>query len=272
MIQKEVNFIISSDAINGAINKTPDGSTFDVQLEQPLTIPKEALNVTVEVQSAAVWWTVPNIITGVNDIFRITEGTGPPTVLDVTVPQGLYDLVGLAAAIERELVNNGASQTNIISFSGDTATQKVVITANVADIVIDFTGSQTFRDILGFTSTDILSNAAVFPLNFLASNVAQFNVLEYFLLTSDLVDAGLRFNNRWNNIVARIYIDVAPGSQIIYTPFYAARSTANKLRGRKVHTMHFTLTDQNNKVVNTAGESYSARIVIRYLIDQKFLK
>ncbi len=263
MQKKEITFIISSDVINGAINKSSDGSTFDVQLEQPLQIPANAQNVTLEVQTATIWWTVPNILQGVNDKFRLLEpGVNGGVLFDVFIPQGLYDLVGLAAAIEREVVAAGYT-AGIFTFSGDTATQKVVITFNIANTEIDFTAANTFRVILGFDS-QVLANLAVLGKTFLADNVANFNVLEYFLMTTDLVDSGLRFNNTWNQIMARVYINVAPGSQIVYTPAWPAKSGCNKLRGRAVQTMHFTLTDQNNNLVNTAGEDYSAEIVIKY--------
>ncbi len=263
MQKKEITFIISSDVLNGATNKSADGSTFDVQLEQPLQIPANASNVTLEVQTATIWWTVPNILTGVNDKFRLKEPlVNAGAFTDVIIPQGLYDLVGLAAAIEREIVDAGYT-AGMFTFSGDTATQKVVIAFNIANSEIDFTATETFRGILGFDS-QVLANVAVLGKTFLAENVANFNVLEYFLMTTDLVDAGLRFNNTWNQIMARVYVDVAPGSQIVYTPQWPAKSGCNKLRGRAVQTMHFTLTDQNNNLVNTAGEDYSAEIVIKY--------
>ena len=268
MLQKEVNFIVSSDPINGAINISSDGSSFGVALDQPLVIPDNAENITLQVYTATIWWTVPNIITGVNDKIRIEEpGVNGGVLFDVFIPQGLYDLVGLSAAIEREVVDAGYT-AGIFTFAGDTATQKVVITFNVASTRIDFSVAGTFRDILGYNS-QILSNLLVVGKTFLADNVARFNVLEYFLMTTDLVDSGLRVNNRWNQIMARVYIDVAPGSQITYTPFRPATSSCNKLRGQKITTMRFTLTDQNNILVNTAGESYSAEISIKYSIPQK---
>ena len=268
MIKQESSFIVSSDPLDGAINKSVIGSSFDVALTgRPLAIPEEAIDVTLEVTTATIWWTIPNIETGINDLFFLDDNATPR---NITVPQGLYDVPGLAAAIERELVNAGAA-ANIITISADTATQKIVITHNITGITIDFTPAQTFRDILGFNS-QVLGPNITAPLAFLAPNVANFNIVEYFLLTGNIVDLGLRINNTYNNNLARVYIDVRPGSQILYTPQNPTKQTASKLRGRKITSMSFTLTDQNGRLVNTAGEDFSIEITIRYLIPLKSLQ
>ena len=58
---------ISSDALNGATNISPDGSSFSVVLHDGLKIPKNAVNVNISVQESSIWWVMNNIVKGVND-------------------------------------------------------------------------------------------------------------------------------------------------------------------------------------------------------------
>lgn len=67
MVPEEISIIVSSDPANGALNCSSDGSYFEVQLQDGLNIPNEALCANLSVEEAIVWFTVPNIKTGVND-------------------------------------------------------------------------------------------------------------------------------------------------------------------------------------------------------------
>tara|TARA_R110000850_G_scaffold4481_2_gene20283 strand:+ start:503 stop:1615 length:1113 start_codon:yes stop_codon:yes gene_type:complete len=360
MIPEELSFIVTSDPAQGATNRTADGSSFEVQLDDGLQIPKEALNVNVSVESATVWWSVPNIITGENDkmyisgeeapvltsfaamgfdnlnTLSLTNGnldilqaagaplptsqflvgdtiildTGPlansrfiiqaihrnlsgrlnytvvpnttsqavgtwtftrsrPGVVSnfvVTIPQGLYDLAGLNQTIQRGLENAGAQvdPNPLLVFSSDAATQKVELRVNHDDVTVDFRPNDTPRIILGFDSL-LYGPYPSAPIEFLAPNIAEFNQVNYFLIHSDLVNRGIRFNNSYNQTIAQVLIDVAPGSQIISTPFNPAKSSANELAGAKRTNLRFFLTDDRQRRVNTNGEFWTARVVITYL-------
>ena len=267
LIPREENLLISSDPANGAVNVSADGSYFEVQFtDGGLTLPREAINVQVSVQEATVWWTVPNIITGVNDKMYIT---GPDTLdviqnYTITIPQGLYDLSGLNEAIARELEQAGAKidPDPLISLSPDEATSKVQMRFNYATVSVDFTPNNTPRLILGFDAqvyTPIPDNPVLAP------NTALFNTVNYFLLHSDLVSRGIRFNSNYNQTIAQILIDVSPGSQIVSKPFNPPKVNANELNGTTRTVLRFWLTDDENRPVNTNGEFYSARIVLSWL-------
>jgi hypothetical protein len=270
MTTQEISMIVSSDPSQGASNVSQDGSSFQINLDADgLQIPKEANNCQVRVDQASVWWSIPNIITGQNDKLYITA----PNVLDqstnyvITISQGLYDLPMLNLTIQRELQNQQAkiSPKPVISLVADDATQKVGILRNYTDISIDFTQLDTFRQILGFNSQTISANATA-PLTTIADNTASFNTLNYFLIGSDIVSKGIRFNSEYNQTIAQVLVDVAPGSQIVYQPFNPARCDASNLIGSKRTSLRFFLTDDKNRRVNTAGEYWSARIVISYTV------
>ena len=265
-IPEEISMIVSSDPINGATNVSSDGSYFEVQLQDGLNIPKDALNVNISVEEATIWWSVPNVITGENDKMYIT---GPDTAdvitnYVITLPQGLYDLSGINAAIARELEIAGAKidPDPLITLSPDEATQRVQIRFNYATVSIDFTPNDTFRTILGFNSqvyTPVPNNPVLAP------NVAAFNRVNYFLIHSDLTNKGIRFNNNYNQTIGQVLIDVAPGSQIVSRPFNPARINAQELAGSSRTNLRFWITDDEDRRVNTNNEYWSARVVIHYV-------
>jgi len=374
MVPQEVSMIVSSDPEAGAINRSEDGSRFEVQLQDGLKIPKEAVDVTVSVEESTVWWVIPNIITDVNDkmyitgpssggglvetdqetmgypspggvmsvsfsatefglfipilLLSIADGfevgdfvlivdddnggalngtsyeitsvaTGPtsetytilggpvglPSSNDIrfarlrggvsvitnfvlTIPQGLYDLSGLNSAIIRELENEGAqtSPEPIISLAPDEATQKVLVKYAYEDTSIDFkTNDDTFRVILGFDD-EIYGPFSPAPFTLIAPNTAFFNQVNYFLVHGDVSNKGIRFNNTYNQTLAQVLINVAPGSQIVSTPFNPPKVPIPELVGTLRTNLRFWLTDDRNRAVNTNGEYWSSRIVIRYLI------
>jgi hypothetical protein len=265
-VPEEVSMIVSSDPNNGAANISSDGSYFEVQLQDGLKIPKDALNVNISVEEATIWWSVPNIITGENDKIYMS-GPDPLDVVQnyvLTIPQGLYDLAGINEAIARELESAGAKfdPEPLVSLTPDEATQKVQLRFNYATVSIDFTPLDTPRAILGF-------DAAVYtpvPTNpILAPNVAGFNTINYFLIHSDLTNKGIRFNNNYNQTIGQVLIDVSPGSQIVSKPFNPARINAQELAGANRTNLRFWLTDDEDRRVNTNSEYWTARIVIHYL-------
>jgi hypothetical protein len=273
MIPEEISLIVTSDTSQGASNVSQDGSSFEIQLEDPIHIPSEAINVTTCIEEATIWWTVPNIIEGQNDKFYVfgdrADGS-PAQLFTVQIPQGLYDLTGLNNTIQLLLENAGAKiidGTNtkpLIQIGSDSATQKILIRYNYPNVYIDFSPSNSLRDILGYDQTQVgpYSNA---PVNKLAPNVAQFNTVNYFLIASDLVSKGIRFNNRYNQVVSQVLINVSPGSQIVSTPFNPPRVSSQELAGVKRSILRFRLSDDKLRPVNTNGENFTARVVIRYL-------
>lgn len=261
-VNKEINFIVTSDPNNGAINVTSDGARFDVLLETPFHIPVNASNVTLEVQAATIWWTTPNIITGVNDRFYLDDNGTPR---NITLGQGLYDRVNLGAAINTQLVNSGGAD-GLITISEDTATNKIILTANAVAQTIDFTQADTFRDILGFNSQTLGPNVAS-PFNWIGTNTARFNVVNYYLVGSSLVGSrGLRFNNIYRGIIAQVLIDERPGSQITFAPYNPAKTNVNHLRGTRISKITMSLMSDTGSLVNTGGEYWSVRLVIRFSI------
>lgn len=265
MIPSEQSLLVSSDPLNGARNISADGSSFEIQLSPELHIPAEAKGITVAMETAQVWWTVSNV-DSTNNKFYITapDANDVSTAYTVTIPNGLYNLSALNTAILRELSNQGA-KSGVVSLSPDEATQRVNIRINTLLTSIDFTQANTVRFLLGFDAV-VLGAFATVPVETLASNVAQFDTIQYFQIHTDLISNGIRTNNAYTQTIGNVLIDRAPGRNLISTPFNPARIASNELADAKRTTIRFWLTDQRNKLVNTNSEYWSARIVIRYLI------
>lgn len=275
-IPEEISLIVSSDPAAGAINVSPDGSQFEIQLDgEGISIPKDAINVNVAVEESTVWWVVPNIITGVNDTFYIfgddDQVVPVPQLFTVVVAQGLYDLSGLNNAVLAGLEALGARTLDalnnplpLINMTPDDATQKVRMRFNYPNVYVDFQPGNTPREIIGFDALQYGPYVGA-PLSVLAPFTAAFNQVNYFLLHSDLVYKGIRFNNSYSQTIAQVLIDVAPGSQIISTPFHPAKTNAQELAGSKRTNLRFWLTDDKQRNVNTNGEYWTARIVIHYM-------
>jgi hypothetical protein len=269
LVPEEIDLIVSSDPANGARNPSADGSTFQILLQDGIKIPSDAKNINVSVEESTVWWVVPNIETGVNDTFYITGPRASDDALTpyvVVVPQGLYDLTALNQTIQRDLENQGAKTTPdpIITLLPDDATQKAEMRFSYIGTEVDFTPLNTFREILGWGS-EIVGPNIIAPTTYLAPNIAQFNQVNYFLVHSDLVSKGIRFNNDYSQTISQVLINVPPGSQIVSTPFNPAKSQAGELAGATRTALRFWLTDDRNRLVNTNGEYWTARVKITYL-------
>ena len=272
IVPEEISLLVSSDPTQGASNVSQDGSSFEIQLDQAIELPKNALNVTVSVEESTIWWTVPNIISSVNDTFYVFGDlqAGGTQLFIVRIEQGLYDLTGLNNSLQSGLEALGARTTDsnnnslpLVSLAPDPATQRVLLRFNYPNAYVYFVPDNTPAEILGFDRVQYgpYPNA---PLNILAPNTAAFNQVNYFLIASDLVNKGIRFNNRYNQVISQVLINVAPGSQIVSTPFNPAKSSAQELSGAKRTNIRFRLTDDKLRPINTNGEYWTARIVIRY--------
>ena len=262
MIKYHLPIILNSSVESGARNKASNGSSFQVSLDKGLIIPKEAKYCWLVCQSAEIWNTSPNVITGVNDTLDITDGMG---ALTITIPQGLYDIPLLNAEIDRQMVANGRVSNNFI-ITGNNATQKTFISVATIGTTINFTTATSIRELLGFQSL-LLGPTVGANQIFDSNDVATFNNIDYFILHTDLVSHGLRINNRYTQGVAQVLIEAPTGSQIIHQPQNPPEIACPNLIGDKKNLINVWLTDQDNNRVSTAGENFSMRLVIYYLMN-----
>ena len=234
------------------------------------------MNATLQVESATVWNSVPNVVENVNDRIEIfgpnTSGTGTQYV--ITFPQGLYNLEQINATLEYDLRDAGAKTTTgpLVFFTANEASNKVEIHFNYAATTARFSAAsqaRTMREILGFSDADI-TLAGTAPETQLAPSIAALNNVDYFLIHSDLTNTGIRVNNKYSQTIAQVLIDVLPGSQIVSQPNHPPKSEIQALVGSTRTHIRVWITDQANNAVNTSGEDFSVRLVLKYDVPYVF--
>ena len=266
-IEYKLPFIFSSSAAAGAQNISQNGSSFEVNLDRPIIVPRHAKNCYITVQNATAWWNMFNVEAGVNDQLDVEYFDGVLTVnISIFLESGLYDLEHLSTEIGRELVAGGVPQ-DLFILTPDQETQKSVIQFNYSGVQLNFNIARNFAALLGFNERLVPLGGQTTGVQFEKSdNVANFNTIDSLLIHSDLVSRGIRINDKYQNIIVQLLIDVAPGSQIIERPFNPPEIPADELIGEKRKNIRFYLTDQDSNPVNTQGEIFSCRLVIHYSI------
>ena len=241
-------------------NTINNGSEFTVDFDSPLEIPRLAKNVSVGVPQATVWFTTPNIVEGQNRIYL----TG--SVSDIlTIPAGLYSVDLLQEKI-KQLLQDDADK---MDFGSNDATNRVTFTFNEAGFKLEF--KEDSPQILGFSIGEYEpqpneNGEFNYPNTIEAPNKATFNTLDYFLIHCDIVENGIQFNDFFNSIVAKVPINTSPGRQVNYQPVHILRSKAQSLAEQPKTKLRFWLTDQNNKAIDTFGESWSVVINVKYYL------
>jgi len=165
-IKKEINIIVSSDPTQGASNVSNDGSSFDVIMSEPLSLPKNAINAYLAVEESTVWWVMPNFVNNKMYFHLPTEANS--TIYNdyvVNISTGLYDLSAFNNVLQIQLVNLGAKSTSsrAVNITGDLSTQLMQIAFNYLSSSCTF-GAQSPYQILGVDSNKIFSNESIAPL------------------------------------------------------------------------------------------------------------
>ena len=107
LVQKYISIVLSSDPANEALNVSNGnydaGSRFQVSLNGGIRVPPKAVACDLWVEEATLWWTMLNIITGVNDGFNFRYQSN---TYDLIIDQGIYDVQNLYDAINRAFLND----------------------------------------------------------------------------------------------------------------------------------------------------------------------
>lgn len=259
-----IPLFVSSDPALGATNVNQGVSRFDVQFKNSIEIPHDAENLTLQLTQATIFWTVLNVIEGVNDLFHLitTDGGSPFTLV---IPPGLYAPVDLNDAIARELVNAGVSG-DYVTLTADNSTGKILLTLNSAGLQVDWI-AQSFFNLLGFNLNQLVPAGGVTTAAFseLAPKVAAFSDVSSFLVHTDLLQSGIPLGDLEAQVLAQVQITVPPGSQINFQPQNPIKLSVNHLRGQIINQVSFFITDQLNREVDFNTENFTLLIELKYL-------
>jgi hypothetical protein len=271
-IQKDL--LVSSSPDQGALNLSEDGSSFEVKLEDPITIPDKARNIKLEVQRALIWNNFPNIYTGINDKIYIN---GPntedvQTSFVVTIAQGSYDLQTLTNDILADLEVQGAKSTplSLISLDADVATGKVQVSLNYPTVQIEMRSWNTFHKILGLNEQLYTVPVGKSSHTFLADNVANFASVESILVHSSITSKGLSINGNYSQTIAQILPDVRSGSLIVFQPLSPLRIDCDNLKGTELQSFRVWISNEKGEAISTNGEYYSMLLKLSFERNQVF--
>jgi hypothetical protein len=259
--EKIQSYVFSSNPALGALNISPDGSIFSVNLPTPIFIPHGVIDCSLDVIGATIWNVSPNIAAAFgNNLFYFTY-LGTPYV--ITITDGLYSLPQLNGFISRYFVNNGLPRTLIV-FTGDQATQTTIMTLNNVGTQVDFTQANTIRTVLGFNSELLPAAPSVIASeSFTSEHPAALNRINFYYISSTLVNNGLPLNGISGNIIAQVFITSPAGDQIVYDPQNVIPIEARNLIGKSIQQITFQLLDDQLRTVNTLGEFWSVTLQIK---------
>lgn len=266
--KKQFSIIFSSAKANNPINKSADGTIFSVQLDQPISFPNNSFDCTAEVIAATVWNTVANISANLanNKLYVFYSGT----LYTVLLPDGLYSVSSLNAQVTKSLVNQGLP-SDVLSITGDQSTQRIVLSFNYVGSYIDFTKSESCKDLLGFSSRLVpVAPATIVGQSVDGDFTAQFNNIEAFLIKSDLVNGNIPTNKQSDQTIALVPISSKTGDQVIYNPINPSRVDASNLKGLGRTYCTFRLTNERNEPAVT-GEDFSIQMLFRYSVFQSVI-
>ena len=265
IVQKKATYIFSSDPALGAFNVSADGSSFNVNMQYPISIPRSAKYCTAEIHSASIWYTTPNVSAALgNNTFTFFDSANTYTL---TVPDGLYNFDQLVSTLN--VISSNYPLVNpfdqIFIFLPNDSTQKVSISIKQIGAYISWTLLNSMAYLFGFIPGT--QTGPTPPATITAPNVAQFNLINQYLINSDLVHTGVPVNSNSSTVLGVVYIDVPPGELINFQPQNPLIVNADELIAGTRTGFRFTLTNQNGLLLNTNGEFWSFILVIRYFIE-----
>lgn len=283
LVNKELTYFISSSLKLGAQNKDKNGSRFQIKLDRPIEIPNNAVDVSMEVTSANIWFTTPNISTLYqNNQIYIDYNDGVNQQLFVfTIPDGLYSVASLNQTIEHlltaETIPGSADKfpCNSIVLGADTATQKVKARLELnLSIITDPAQANNIASTLGWYDPNDpnLDIGAIGPPTyagqiFTAPEIARLNKINSYLLHGDIVKNGIQVNNTQANILTEIQLNVSPGKLLTYRPYLPYKLDGAHLKYGSRDLLTFWLTNELNEYIDMNNEDYSFAITIVYKID-----
>lgn len=261
-VPQNITFYVSSNPANGARNLSSDGSEFEIQLNSPLHIPRDAKSVILSVPQSSIWNNSFNISVdiGNNNFTYYQAGTPKPH----TIPDGQYSLASLNSAIQRFLADDGYS-IDSIEFLGDVATNKLILSV-ATGFRVDFSVANAPAEILGF---DPLMTPALIPdapTLVYAPYIAQFNRINSYLIKSNITNYGIPINANYNGLIAQVPISAPPGSLIVYAPNNPSKVAADDLVSFSKNSIQFQLLDDQQRRVDTNDEYWDFILSIDYLI------
>jgi len=262
------DFLVSSNPNAGAKNINSLGSQFDIVFDKAYVYDEKARSIKLEVLESEMYYNSRNIdsVRYNNHRIRIdgpNELTGVVQSAIIVIPNGLYEPASLNNALQL-LLNNAGFKLNMIAITGNDPINRIQITFNYVNASVHFNNADYhgFADLLGF-GYNIVAPAVAGEIK-TAPNLATFNKVNYYIITSNITGNATIINGQASHAIARILIRASPNYQIQNEPAYPYTFDITYLRGQSVRRLTFQLRDDSGELIDTLGEAWSVRYRITY--------
>jgi hypothetical protein len=234
--------ITFNSALAVPLNQDTFNNKFQVTLNNGIGVPPTAKSCRVGLVEANIWNFDSNIKAPVNKIYFEYDGNPEASI---TIPDGYYGITELNEQIKLQL-NLGGFPTDLWTFSGDQATQKVVVNFNATNIRLNFNPDDSLFNILGmFQRYSPATGFAQAGEVDLGDEVARFNSVNNFLIESgSIVNDGIPIGAVGTSIVGKVGITAPPNSLISYSPNQVIWVNCDHLIGSNRTDITWTLKNE----------------------------
>ena len=249
-----------------ASSRSGNGSEFTVNFQPALAIPANSRNVTVSMVQGTIWWTIPNFVNCIIQLFIFTDLGEVP--LTVNIPKGLYNYKQINVLISNALQDSDYAR-DVVQFVENGATSSIDLSFTIPAALL-FPAASCWKQ---FGYSPNVRYQYVSPLDATyrskfvrAPQTASFDTIQYLTVGTSLVNAGFRLNGgAYKGIIANVIVNAAPGYQITVAPSNPLEiPTSSFETPGGLERATFTLMDQDGYPVDTNGEAWTLLLRIRY--------
>lgn len=253
LVPIEFPLLVSTSKISSNCTVSQNGAQIDVFLSQPIKIDKNAQNCYITLEYVQLWYNQYNI-DSTNDTFMING-------VSYQMLHGLFTTAQVLTNFTAIITGAGFLATDIF-FTPDPASNTVTLTYTGAINPVT-SALTTFGVFFGFNDDSLSAH----PSPWISPNTPQVNSTDNFELHCDLVDTGMIRNDSYSQLLSDIPINVAPYNLIQYSPTLPCKLSCN-LAGKAITKYRVWITDDQQRLINTQGEKWLARLSINYLLPK----
>ena len=249
-INKEISLVFdsASDGVQILGSDTNNKSAFQVNFDEPVYLPAEVIDCTLQVDEVIVSNVSPNIT---EDSDFIYNG------VTYTIPIGLWSIDELQGEMNSLI---SPFDANNIRLTGINAIGKVRI-SNIFSLSFPGGLSNQLVVLLGLSA----SQTTIAPGSITqGDNVARFDVLDSYVVVSDLVSNGIRYSNDYRQVIAQVHITIGSGGLIVFSPVQPAIIPTPELLGTTKSRVILRLLKNNLEPADTRGTNWSVRVRIKW--------
>jgi hypothetical protein len=254
-INKEISLVFDSGS-SGVQILGPDPNNkaeFSVSFDEPLTLPAHGIDCTLSTDEVIVTNNNPNITEPSDFTYN---------GITYTIPIGLWsvseledEMNFLIAPLPVPIVED-----THVTLTGVQALGKVRI---YNELGLDFPGgsSNQLVTLLGLAVGQLPIPAGT---TILGDNIARFDVQDSYVVATDLVSNGIRFNNDYAQVISVVHITTGAGGLIVFTPVQPAIIPTPELLGITKSRIEMRLLNNDLSPVDTRQTDWSVRVRIKW--------